>query len=305
MLLHKILGLDENHNLFLAEECFEDLITLPITSELLDSGIDVTECIEIEDLGAAFHISQPTDFWLILTEKYSKKTPLSEFLQSEHPQVSKCVKSSDEYFLHAVIEYYAISISREFLCENCDIKGEIIYAEDRINRLQTLLKHLIPMNMSILEICCGNGGATQALLNLGHKPWCVDHDRCDICQGIKCNYLDPTRSFILDARRLDNFFTKGSFDLVLGFMVGLIDQANWFAWRDIILTSSRLARRMVLYTVYTQREIVLIENALSREGWKGNIIDNRDTKGIYDQLIYLGALRDEKIISTLELDLRR
>ena len=305
MLLHEILGLDEKQNLFLAEECLEDLITLPVTSEILDSGLNITGCIEIDGLGTAFHISYPTDFWLLLTEKYSQESVLSDFLQSEHPQVSKWVKSSEEHFLHAVIEYYAISISRELLCENCDIKGEIIYAEDRINRLQALLKPLIPMGVAILEICCGNGMATQALLRLGHKPWCLDHDRCDVCQAIKCNYLDPGRSLVLEARLLNKFFSKGSFDVVLGFMVGLIDQTNWLAWRDILLTSSRLSRQMVLYTVYTQREAELIEKALSQEGWMGKVIDNRDAKGIYDQWIYLGNIIDEKVISTSEWDLRR
>jgi SAM-dependent methyltransferase len=305
VLLHDILGLDEKQNLFLAEECFEDLITLPITSELIDSGINATGCIEIDDLGAAFHISQPKDFWLLLTEKYSQETVLSDFFQSEHPQVSKRVKSSEEHFLHAVIEYYAVSLSQELLCEKCDIKGEIIYVEDRINRLQSLLKPIIPLGAAILEICCGNGIATQALLKLGHKPWCVDHDRCDVCQALGCNYLDPCRSFVLDARLLDKFFSKASFDVVLGFMVGLIDQANWPAWRDILLTSSRLSKRIVLFTVYTQREAELIEKALSQEGWKGKVIDNRDAKGIYDQWVYLGAMWDEKVISTSAWDLKR
>ncbi|MDQ1312858.1 MAG: hypothetical protein QG605_1397, partial [Euryarchaeota archaeon] len=46
---------------------------------------------------------------------------------------------------------------------------------------------------------------------------------------------------------------------------------------------------MVLFTVYTQKEAELIAKALGHAGWKGRVIDNQDSKGIYDQWAYLAV----------------
>ena len=72
-------------------------------------------------------------------------------------------------------------------------------------------------------------------------------------------------------------------------MVGLIDDFNWPHWKDILLKASSLAEKMVLFTVYTQKEAELIAKALGEAGWKGRVIDNRDSFGIYDQWAYLGT----------------
>jgi hypothetical protein len=137
--------------------------------------------------------------------------------------------------------------------------------------------------MSLLEVCSGNGMASQSLHRLGFRPFSMELDRCEICQGLKAGKLEPNRSFVLDARLLNRFFKPEYFDAVVGFMVGLIDQVNWNMWREILLISSNLASRMVLYTVYTQREAELIAKALHDAGWVVSLIDNRDASGIYDQ----------------------
>jgi SAM-dependent methyltransferase len=287
VLLHKLLGLPEEENIFLAEESLADLLTLPVTRDILDSGIEADACIELQGgLGTAFHISEPAPVWLLLTDKYSEDKVLR---RAEGLTCSQCDRrgalpeeASEKELFPALAEYFAQSLAEELFCQSCQFGGDLLYLEERIERLKDLLQSL-PPGRSILEICCGNGMATQALLRLGHQPWSMDSDRCDLCQALKRGLLDPQRSFVLDARLLPRFFPSRSFDIVLGFMLGLIDPSNWQLWKEILLQATLLAREQMLFTTYTQRESELIAKALRESGWKAEIIDNRDPKGIYDQ----------------------
>ncbi|HSD58859.1 MAG TPA: class I SAM-dependent methyltransferase [Methanotrichaceae archaeon] len=289
MLLNRLLGLGEEENVFLAEESLEDLINLPVTSEILEEGLEHEGCIEIDGRSIAVRLTEPAEFWLVLTDRYAKRKILEEHWGHQLREGCKKVSATESEFFTALTEYYANSLAGELLCESCNVKGSLLYVEERIGRLEDFLKPLIPKDRSILEICCGNGMATQALLRLGHAPVSMDSDRCDLCQALKGGLLDPRRSFVLDARLLDSFFEPQSFDAVVGFMVGLIDMSNWPVWRDIILRSSRLARDLILLTVYTEKEARLIAKALGEVGWKGEVIDNRDSRGIYDQWAYLAT----------------
>jgi SAM-dependent methyltransferase len=287
VLLHKLLGLPEEESIFLAEESLEDLLTLPVTKVLLDSGIDYDARIELQGgLGTAFHISEPAPLWLLLTDRYSEDKVLQKaegLPSSQHNQRGALKKEASEKDLFpALAEYFAQSLAEELFCQSCHSGRDLLYVEDRIERLKDFLQPL-PSGRSILEICCGNGMATQALLRLGHRPWSMDSNRCDLCIALKGGFLDPQRSFVLDALLLPHFFPPRSFDIVLGFMVGLIDPSNWQLWREILLQAVRLAREQVLFTTYTQREIELIAKALREWGLRPLIIDNRDPKGIYDQ----------------------
>lgn len=282
MLLHKLLGLPEEESIFLAEESLADLLTLPVTRDLLDAGIEADACIELEGgLGTAFHITEPGPVWLLLTDIYSMDKVLQ---RAENLTCSQRGQrgASEKALFPALAEYFALSLAEELFCESCNYGGDLLYVEERIERLGTFLQTL-PLGRSILEICCGNGMATQALLRLGHRPWSMDSNRCDLCVALKRDLLDPQRSFVLDARLLPHFFPSGSFDVVLGFMVGLIAPSNWHLWKEIILEASLLAREQLLFTTYTERESELIARALSESGWKAEIIDNCDPKGIYDQ----------------------
>jgi hypothetical protein len=293
VLLNKILGLKDDENVFLAEESLEDLINLPVTAEILESGLDHEGCIEIGGLAIAVRLTEPMDFWLVLTDRYAERKvqeveehPGMEYLRRES---SKRVNPTESEFFEALTEYYALSLAGELLCESCNILGSPPYVEERIKRLEDLLKPLIPKEGSILEIGCGNGMATQALQRLGHYPWSMDFDRCDVCQALKAGLIDPRRSFVLDARRLYRFFEPKSFDAVVGFMVGLIDRSNWPVWKEILFSSSRLSRDRILFTVYTKKEADLIAKSLGEAGWRGEVIDNSDSKGIYDQWVYLAT----------------
>jgi hypothetical protein len=284
VLLHRILDLKDGEDVFLAEESLGDLITLPVTSEILSSGIEADEAIELDGgYGVAFHLHEPADFWLLLTDRYSTKKLLESF-RLEHNSISwRAAKTSEDEFFEAVAEYFSNSLAGELFCESCEVKDRPLYIEERIHRLESFLTPIIPRDCSLLEVACGNGMASQSLHRLGYGQFTMELDRCEMCQGLKAGKLEPNRSFVLDARLLNRFFKPGSFDVVLGFMMGLIEQVNWNMWREILLTASNLAKRMVLYTVYTRKEAELIARALDEAGWDVSIIDNRDASGIYDQ----------------------
>jgi len=285
VLLHHILHLEESEEIFLAEESLEDLITLPVTRDILSEGLDANSYIDLPGYGLAVHMTEPAEFWLLLTDRYSPDKILEGYGQRELNHDVSSINEAD--FIQAIIEYYATFLAGEFLCDSCSVKDPPLYNEDRIKRLESLLESL-PNGMNILEVCCGSGMGTQALLRRGYTPWAMDSDRCDLCQALKSESMDQRRSFVLDAKLLGYFFTPESFDAVIGFMMGLIDRANWPLWKNILLTASSLAKEMVFYTVYSRNEAELIAKALGEEGFQGEIIDNRDLKGIYDQWAYRG-----------------
>jgi hypothetical protein len=290
VLINRLLDLGEEDSIFLAEESWQDLLELPVTTEILQEGLDADACIEVKDLGFALHLSEPAELWLLLTDKYSTRKILSEHAEKWRSKIIKTVQANEADFFPALTEYFSLSLAAELFCESCFLNGAPLYVEERIERLMQLLQPILPKDESILEICCGCGMATQALVRLGQRPLSMDSDRCDLCQGLKSELMDPKRCFVLDARLLPLIFPSRSFHTVLGFMVGLIDDFNWPLWRDILLKATSLAKKKVLFTVYTQKEAELIAKALGEAGWKGRIIDNRDSKGIYDQWAYLAAM---------------
>jgi hypothetical protein len=292
LLLNQLLDTSEDEDVFLAEESWQDLLELPVTRQILQEDLDVDACIEIKDMGFALHLFQPAELWLLLTDHYSSSKILSKHAERWRTKIIKTVQASEADFFSSLTEYLSTSLAAELFCERCLEKGSPHYVEERIDRLVTLLQPILSEDKSMLEICCGSGMATQALIRNGCRPISMDYDRCDLCMGLKSGLMDPKRCFLLDARLLPQIFPEGSFHTVLGFMVGLIDDFNWPLWREILLAASRLAKNRVLFTVYTQKEAELIAKALGDIGWRGMVIDNRDSKGIYDQWAYLAVKQD-------------
>jgi SAM-dependent methyltransferase len=288
VLLNHLLDLEEEESVFLAEECLQDLLDLPVTAAILEFGLDADACIEMQGLGQALHLSQPAEFWLLLTDKYSTHKILEGYIKRLRAKDCRTVRVEESDFFRALTEYFSRSMAEELFCESCAVAGAPLYVKERIERLKAFLEPIIPQDKSILEIGCGSGMATQALLRLGYHPLSMDSDRCDLCQALKSSRMDPMSCFVLDARLLPCFFPSQSFQVVLGFMMGLINDFNWAHWRDILLKASFLAKERILFTVYTQKEAELIAKALGEAGWKDEVIDNRDSKGIYDQWAYLG-----------------
>ncbi len=288
MLLNRLLDLDEEESIFLAEESLRDLLDLPVTRQIMEEGVDWDRSIQLTDIGIALHISGPEDFWLLLTDRYSGQRVVLDAADRFRSEGTETIKIDECDFLPALIEYYATALKDELLCESCVRAEELHYAEDRIARLVDLLKPNLTCTKedSILEICCGNGLATQALIRLGLAPLAMDSDCCELCLALKKGQMEPRRSFVLDARLLPCFFSGRPFHTVLGFMVGLIDDSNWPLWRQILLASASLAEKEILYTVYSQKEADLIAMELEPAGWRGEVMDNRDPWGIYDQWVY-------------------
>ena len=257
-----------------------------MTRDLISEGLDANSYIDLPGYGLAAHMTEPAEFWLLLTDRYSPDKILADC--SQKGQSHDTVSINEVDFIQALIEYYATFLAGEFLCDSCSVVGPPLYNEDRIKRLESLLEPL-PKRMNILEVCCGSGMGTQALLRRGYTPLSMDSDRCDLCLALKSGSMDPRRSFILDAKLLPYFFNPESFDAVIGFMMGLIDRANWPLWKNILLISSSIAKKMVFYTVYSRKEAELIAQVLGEEGFQGEIIDNRDLKGVYDQWAYRGT----------------
>ena len=288
MLLNRLLNLEDDESVFLSEESMQDLLDLPVTAEIMETGLDADGLIEISNLGIALHLSEPAPIWLLLTDRYSDRKILQDHATKWKSLPGRKAEASEKDFFLALTEYFSVSLMQELLCEECQIKGAPFFVEERIERLASLVGPRTPPGASILEICCGSGMATQALLRLGHRPLAMDSDRCDLCQSLKSDLMDPQSCFVLDARLLPRFFAPQSFQIIMGFMVGLIDDFNWPLWRDILLKASSLAQEKVLFTTYTQKEAELIAKALSEAGWKGEVIDHRDPSGIYDQWAYYG-----------------
>lgn len=300
VLLNEILGLKEDESVFLAEESLEDLITLPVTLDILSTGIDHDAAIEVWGeglLGIAFRLKEPEGVWLLLTDRYSKRKVLAGLFDKNWEEGGNAafegpsgehVRTSEASYLQALVEYFSISLAEELFCEVCTVPSRPFQVSERVESLEAFLEPVLWPGQEIMEVCCGSGIATQALMRMGFEPWAMDSDRCDICQGLKGSYLRPESSFVLDARLLDRFFPSESFDVVLGFMVGLIDDVNWDVWKEVILRSSSLARETVLYTVYSEGEAEHLASALEGVGWDGEIIDNKKRTTIYDQWAYLG-----------------
>ena len=282
MLIHEILEVEEETQIFLAEESLADLINLPVTLEAIDSGLDFEEVVRIgEGLGIALRLTDPMEFWLVLTDRYSGAKVL------ENIPTKRVVKSSEEEFQEALVEYFATSLSDELFCESCIEAGPPLHVQSRIERLEEFLRPILPPKGKVMEICCGNGMTTQSLRRLGFDPWTEDVEKCEVCQALKAGFLNPKKTMLLDARQLGSFFGPEDFDIVAGFMVGLIDDVNRTLWQEILLEGSKLAKKMVVYTTYTKPEAEWVAETLGKAGWQGEVIDNRDDFGIYDQWAYV------------------
>ncbi|HEY9206834.1 MAG TPA: class I SAM-dependent methyltransferase [Candidatus Methanoperedens sp.] len=236
-------------------------------------------------------------FWAIFTGLVSTNPVPNEnsrkFLKiAEKLKINRSIQTTLRKFNDAIIEYYSLALVDRQLCENCRISKEpyeMVYIESRNSKLKELLEKY-KLRGDILEICCGNGMSTLPLHELGYSPLAVDNDKCQICQGLEHEVLDPKRTIVLDAMRLSQFFPENSFDTIVGFMLGMIYSYNRDIWEKIVEESARILKPggMMLLTVNKKEEIEILERALEKCGIAGNIIDNTDSKGIYDQWVYVG-----------------
>ena len=132
--------------------------------------------------------------------------------------------------------------------------------------------------------------ATLSLEKRGIFPLTTDYDRCQVCQGLEHGVLKPERTIVMDATRLTDFLDGGSFDAVIGFMLGTIYSFNKDIWAAMMNESLKVVKPggTLLFTVNKHEEMDILESVLDGLGAVGEVIDNTDENGIYDQWVYLG-----------------
>jgi SAM-dependent methyltransferase len=308
VLIHNILGLEESDNVYFVEESYASLKNNNLSLQYLEnirkdpeaevSGIknENGEIIGLILLSPETEDSQ--EFHAIFTNLVSTRPVPNQTCRvfssiAQSLKLKKLQNTTSREFSEAVIEYYSLSLVNRKVCENCHIKKEpykMVYIESRNDKLNGILKRY-KLKGEILEICCGNGMSTLPLHKMGYRPLAIDYDRCQICQGLEHNVLDPKRTIVLDATRLSEFFPENSFDTIVGFMLGTIYSFNKNIWEKIMGEAAWLLKSegMIILTVNQKEEIEILKSALEKAHVSGNLIDNTDDKGIYDQWVYVGT----------------
>lgn len=307
MLIHDILSIDINDNIYFVEESYtalkKNVLTLQYLEQIrrdVDARISGIKDENGNIIGLVLFNPESNDsesFLAIFTNLVSSRPFQNESSRifssfASDLEIKKFHTSTVDQFNKAIIEYYSISLMKRELCEKCSITKEpynMVFIESRNERLRGILEKF-ELHGDILEICCGNGMSTLPMHKMGYDPLSIDYDKCQICQGLEHNVLDPARTIVLDATRLSEFFNENAFDSIVGFMLGTIYSFNKNIWERMISESVKLLKPegMILLTVNKKEEIEILKNALMKNGIHGELIDNTDTKGIFDQWICIG-----------------
>lgn len=316
MLLHQVLGLDNDENLFLPEESYSNLndlyVTLGFIEQMVRSGGIDSEIRAVQDGKdiICLAINNPAtgeypSFWAVFTNVVALSGIQSAAAGQFGALASVLLQAADNVnlidvpareLIGALQEYYSIALVEKQLCDGCVKPTEtydMVYLDIRVQRLDELFKKLgckFDASGKVLEICCGNGMATLSLEKRGIFPLTTDYDRCQVCQGLEHGVLKPERTIVMDATRLTDFFKEGSFNAVIGFMLGTIYSFNKDIWAAMMDESLKVVKPggTLLFTVNKREEMYILENVLDSLGAIGEVIDNTDENGIYDQWVYLG-----------------
>ncbi|WP_410508717.1 class I SAM-dependent methyltransferase [Methanosarcina hadiensis] len=313
MLLQELLGIDEE--IYLIEESNTSQRTPELTLQYLhrlnnfpDAGN--TRVIRVSEAGHTLGLlffnpaegDVPVDFWSVFTGAFALaplksrfETLADSFLAINPPE--KDIEVSYETWLRAVNEYYSFMLVNRNLCTSCSVRPESyssIFSENRIKRVAEILEILRKKGYypegRILEVCCGNGMSTLALYRAGLDPLAIEINKCTVCQGLEQQVLNPQRVMIMDATAVSRYFEPGSFDVVMGFMLGLVYEFNKEIWVRIIREAVSVAadEAVLLFTVSSKPEIEILADALLKAGIRGEIVDNTDSEGAYDQWFFVG-----------------
>lgn len=311
MALNEILNLKEKVIPF--EERYVDnkdlIASIQYLNDLSEIRLPVEKLIQIFDednklygiVIYATSIDKASPQWVLLTSVISMRgVPVQA---TDHfNELSSKILSRDkiekitvprEKLNDVLIEYYSIELTLGSECNNICPELHGGYSKDRIESLKKLVLSL-DIGDSLgnsIEICCGNGMSTVALHELGYSPLTIDIDKCQICEGLKEKVLLPERSMVMDAAILSVFYPHGTFNSVLGFMLGTIYNFDNEMWIMILEEAIKVCKKggVLLFTVNSQDEINIINSTMERNGMNGKIIDNRDEMGLYDQWVYIGV----------------
>ncbi|MEA1908677.1 MAG: class I SAM-dependent methyltransferase [Euryarchaeota archaeon] len=273
---------------------------------------------------AVYVHSQGTCHWLVLTNVISKDTRFPGKISDIFGSRSEIIETNASDIREAVIEYYSIFLANRWLCESCAREempyldlGAMVSVRELLNetpgsetgksdqpdqdvrnkRLTRLIrkatsgKGFDPASADVLEICCGDGCATGVLREIGCDPICIDHDMCDICDGLKSGALHDARSIVLDAAELSSFFDQ-EFDCVVGFMIGPIQPFNEALWAAVLHESIKVMRTpgLLIFTFHNKEELLFATDVLDDCVIDVKILENTPDIG-YDRWVYVGLVK--------------
>lgn len=313
MLLQELLGIDEE--VYFVEESYLAQRTIECTLDYLNGVRRFAEKRQMRLLRVregehtlgllVFNPADeevPVNFWSVFTGALAVARSKKDFealtdslLTFNLPE--KNVEVSSESWRDAVNEYYSLMLVNRNLCPGCAVRPESyknVFSENRVRRVAEIFDILQKKGFypegKLLEVCCGNGMSTLALYRLGFNPLAVEINKCAVCQGLEQGVLNPKKTVVMDATALSRYFEPGSFDAVMGFMLGLVYEFNKELWVDIMREAVSVASEgaLILFTVSSKPEIEILAGALLRAGVKGEIVDNTDSDGTYDQWFFIG-----------------
>lgn len=321
MFLQELLGIDEE--IYLIEESYTSQRNPERTLQYLNRlqnlpDVGNTRIIRVREAGHTIGLlffnpadgDVPVDFWSVFTGAFAQpalkekfETLADSLLNLTSPE--KDIELLHETWFNAVNEYYSLMLVNRNLCTSCSVKPESygnVFSENRIKRVAEILELLRKKGYypegRLLEVCCGNGMSTLALYRSGLDPLAIEINKCTICQGLEQGVLNPQRVMVMDAAAVSRYFEPGSFDAVMGFMLGLVYEFNKGLWVRIVREAVSVAAdgAVLLFTVSSKPEIEILADALFRAGVDGEIVDNTDSEGAYDQWLFVG--RRQKNTST-------
>jgi SAM-dependent methyltransferase len=313
MLLQELLGIDID--IYFVEESYLAQRTIERTLDYLNGVQRFAETRKVRllrvhegehTLGLLLFNSAdeevPVDFWSVFTGALAGFNSKKDFevltdslLTFNLPE--REIEISSESWRDAVNEYYSLMLVNRNLCQGCTVRPESygsVFSENRVRRVaeifDLLQKKGIYPEGRLLEVCCGNGMSTLALYRLGLNPLAVEINKCTVCQGLEQGVLNPQRTVVMDATALSRYFEPGSFDAVMGFMLGLVYEFNKELWVNIMRETVSVANEgaLMLFTVSSKPEAEILAGSLLRAGVKGEIVDNTDSEGTYDQWFFVG-----------------
>ncbi len=313
MLLQEFLGIDEE--IYLVEESYTTQRTLERTLQYLNGvrnfpGAESIRLIRVREgehtLGLLFfnHADEnvPVDFWSLFTGALASASLKARFealadslLTSNPPE--KDIELPSETWRNAINEYYSLMLVSRNLCPGCSVRPESyrsVFSENRVKKVTEIFELLRKKGYypegRLLEVCCGNGMSTLALYRLGLDPLAIEINKCTVCQGLEQQVLNPQRVVVMDATTISRYFEPGSFDAVMGFMLGLVYEFNKDLWTGIMREAVSVAAdgAVLLFTVSSKPEIEILADTLLKAGVKGEIVDNMDSEGTYDQWLFVG-----------------
>ena len=243
----------------------------------------------------------PIDFWSIFLSSIASQSAdefesLADIVLDKN-QPDRVIEVSGDSMNDALIEYYSLLLVNRETCDECTMPLESydsVYTKDRIDRLSKLLEKLaqkgVTIDGDVLEICCGNGMSTIVLREAGIDPMTIEYEKCTLCQGLAHGVLNPKKTIVMDATTLSSFFEMERFDTVVGFMLGTIYEFNKDMWARMIFESAKVAKEgaLMIFTVNGKSEMDILESALQMAGIEGEVMDNTDQFGIYDQWVFFG-----------------